>query len=249
MRNLITRCFGLAAIALPSVAMAVAINYGDKNAANLVYQQVTEDSITDTPPLFGNPTVIGNALIFSPVNFGATSTGGGMDFVDGTLATTLVAKPGNSITNIVFNEAGDYTLIGTGTAATTAVVTANLFVRIVEVNNAPLAMPIQQNFSLSFSPSGGSYDLVNDPGNGITWTGNINVNVNAILAAQSPAITGAATKVLISLDNSLTATSQSGSISFIKKKTGDGVVILVFPEPATLGLVGGAAVTMLRRRR
>lgn len=245
MRSTLT--LALAALAVPASAFATIATYGDKPAADLIYRDVTEDSITDLPPLFGNPTVFGNALVFTPTLFGATSTGGGIDITDSTLTTTIEAKPNKSVSNILFSEAGDYTLVGVGTAATTATVVATYFVRVVEVNFAPLPAPIQSNGALTFTPSGGTYDLVNDPGAGIIWTGSTNIDVNAILAANN--VSGVATKVLLSLDNQLIATSETGTTSFIKKKTADGVIIIVFPEPATLGLAGGAAVTMLRRKR
>lgn len=245
MRPILT--LALAVAALPASAFSATAPYGDKPAVDYIYRSVTEDSITDPVPLFGNPTVFGNSLVFTPTLFGATSTGGGLDITDSTLTTTIEARPNKSIGNILFNEAGDYSLVGVGNAATTATVVATYFVRVVEVNFAPLSAPIQSNGALTFTPSGGTYDLVNDPGAGIIWTGSTNIDVNAILAANS--IQGVATKVMLSLDNQLVATSQAGTTSFIKKKTADGVVIIVIPEPATLGLLGGAAITLLRQRR
>ncbi len=246
MRNTLTRFLGIAVAVLPAMAFAASVNYGDKNAADYIYRQVSEDSITDPVPLFGNPAVFGNSLVFTPVNFGATSTGGGHDITDSTLSTTIEAKPNKNIGNIIFNEAGDYTLLGVGNTSTTATVTATYFVRVVEVNGAPIT-PIQQNGSMTFTPSGGTYDLVNDAGAGIIWSGSTNIDVNAILASAN--VQGVATKVLLSLDNQLIATSQSGTTAFIKKKTADGVIIIVLPEPATLGMIGGVGVTLLRRRR
>lgn len=245
MRSLL--CLAATVTVLPSLALAASQNYGDKIAADLIYRQVTEDSITDPVPLFGNPTVSGNALIFSPQNFGATTTGGGIDITDATLSTTLEANPGKSISNIIFNEAGDYTLSGTGTVFTTATVTATYFLRVTEVNGSPLPAPIQANGAFSLIPSGGTFDLINDGGAGIIWTGSANIDVNAILASAN--VSGVATKAILTLDNQLIAASETGTVSFIKKKTTDGVIIIVIPEPASLGLIGGAAITMLRRRR
>jgi hypothetical protein len=247
MRKMLLGCVLAAVAAVPSAAWTASLNYGDKIAADLIYRQVTEDSITDPVPLFGNPIVSGNALVFSPQNFGATTTGGGIDITDATLSTTLEANPGKSISNIILNEAGDYSLTGTGTIFTTATVTATYFLRITEVNNAPLPAPLASNGTLNLIPSGGTFDLINDGGAGVIWTGSANIDVNAILAAAS--MQGVATKAILTFDNQLIAASETGSVSFIKKKTTDGVVIIVIPEPATLGLIGGAAITMLRRRR
>ncbi len=246
MRNTLTHCLCGAILAVPAISFAASVNYGDKNAADLIYRQVSEDSITDPVPLFNNPSVFGNSLVFTPTLFGATSTGGGMDITDSTLTTTLEAKPGKSITAISLNEAGDYTLTGVGNTGTSATVTATYFVRVVEVNGTPIS-PILSTGNLTFTPSGGTYDLVNDPGTGVIWTGSANINVNAILASNN--VSGNATRVLLSLDNQLIAVSQTGSISFIKKKTTDGVIIIVFPEPTSLGLLGGGMITLMRRRR
>ena len=50
------------------------------------------------------------------------------------------------------------------------------------------------------------------------------------------------------MDNQLIATSEQGTISFIKKKTADGVTITtVIPEPVSIS--GVAALTLVLRRR
>lgn len=234
-----------AAIALPLVASASSINYGDKTGADIIYRQVSEDSVTDPVPLYGDPAISGNALLFTPVNFGAFASNGSLDLTDSTLTTMIEAKPGARIRQVAFAEAGDYALVGSGTAATSAIVRAPYFVRVVEVDGAPIA-PVLYTSSLTFTPSNGDYFLPGDAGSGITFVGTTLIDVDAILANAN--IPGRATKVFFSMDNQLTATSEVGTISFIKKKTADGVTITtIIPEPASLAAT--AALTLVLRRR
>jgi hypothetical protein len=234
-----------AALLLPSLVSAATINYGDKVGADIIYRQVTEDSVTDPVPLYGNPTVSGNALLFTPVNFGAFASNGSLDLTDSTLTTSIEAKQGRQIHQIAFAEAGDYTLVGTGTAATSAIVRAPYYVRVIEVDGAPIA-PLLYTGSLNFTPSNGDYYLPGDAASGVTFTGSTLIDIDAILNAAN--IQGDATKVLFTLNNQLIATSEQGTISFIKKKTADGVTITtVVPEPTSLTAVG--TLTLLVRRR
>jgi hypothetical protein len=236
------------AAATASTAFSAPINYGNKVGTNIIYQNVTEDSSTDATPLYGNPAVAGDSLVFNPVSFGASSSNGGApDITDGTLTTTIVAKPNQSIVAVNLAEKGDYTLAGTGTAVTSASVSAPYFIRVIEVDGVSIN-PISTSGNLAMSPSGGTYDLPSDPGVGVLWTGSASVNINALLAANN--ISGKATKVTLSMDNVLTSFSQQGTVSFIKKKEVDGTTVtIIVPEPATLGVLGGVALMALRRSR
>jgi len=229
------------------VAQAVPINYGNFNGVSVVYQQVTEDSTTDPTPLYGAPSVSGDSLNFSPVSFGASATGaGGIDLTDGTLATSLVSIAGYYIEKIQFSERGDYTLFGNGTTNTNATVTNSMFIRITNVTGGAIA-PIAATVNMTFSPSDGTYDLVNDPGIGVIWQGNTLVDIDAILAAAGYS-DRKATKVDITMDNTLAVLSEAGTTAYIKKKQAEGITITaIVPEPATIGLLvlGGL---WLRRR-
>lgn len=234
-----------ALIALPSMASAASLNYGDKVGADIIYRQVSEDSVTDPVPLYGDPAISGNALLFTPVNFGAFASNGSLDITDSTLTTMIEAKTNKRIKQISFAEAGDYSLVGAGTAATSAIVRAPYFVRVVEVDGNPIT-PILYTNSLTFTPSGGDYYLPGDAGAGVQFVGTTLIDIDAILAGAG--VTGEATKVFFSMDNQLIATSEQGTISFIKKKTADGVTITtVVPEPVSLS--GVAALTLVLRRR
>src|SRR4029077_1924023 len=84
---------------------------------------VTESSGTDPVPLYGPPTPFSVGLDFDPMNFVATATGGASDVTDGQLNLTIRGDSNGSLGFIAINqlnlsEAGDYTLAGVGTPAT-----------------------------------------------------------------------------------------------------------------------------------
>jgi len=241
----------LSLLAFGSFASAAAINYGNFNGTNVMYLQVTEDSSTDPTPLFGAPTVTNDSLTFNPTSFGASATGaGGVDITDGTLAATLMTTGAKRIHKVSFAEAGDYTLAGgAGTTATAASVGASFFLRVIELDGVGVA-PISFSGNLAVSPSGGTYDFVNDPhGPAAIWTGSASFDIDALLASQN--ITGQATKILLSLDNVLLATSEAGTFSTIKKKEFEGVTVTVdtnVPEPASIAFFALGCAVLLGRR-
>jgi hypothetical protein len=239
------------AVAAGSVAQAAPINYGNLTGTTVSYLGITEDQSTENPalqiPLFGAPTISGNSLRFSPTSFGASSVNGTPDITDGTLTTTIVASAGNFIPTIQFSESGDYSLLGTGTAATRVWVGLAFFVDVLEVNGAPATVPTLSGNGI-FSPLSGDFNLVN-PGPTFLglWNGGANIDVNAHLAANG--ITGQATRVRVVIDNQLVAVSEAGTVAFIKKKEIGGVAITVVPSPASLALVGLGGLVAARRRR
>ena len=97
--------------------------YGNYAGNTVNFQSVTESSSTGELPtygLFGAPItpIIGDVLPFGPPTFSSFSQGLAADQTDSHLTTTIAIQPGNatSITNLLFNETGDYTLLGTTTA-------------------------------------------------------------------------------------------------------------------------------------
>jgi len=243
----------LAAAVLASVdsSRAAPINYGDFNGSTVQYLQVTEDSSTDATPLYGTPNLSGDSLSFNPVSFGAAASGaGGVDITDGTLKTTIMTTGTKRIHKVNFVESGDYTLVGSGTTATAASIGAHFFLQVVELDGVGVT-PIDINGGLSVTPNGGSYDLVNNPGISKLWNGSISLDIDTELANQS--IVGQATKILLTLDNSLQASSQVGTTASIHKKVAEGTTVSVdtnVPEPAALSaMVLGAGFLAARRRK
>ncbi|QDU89725.1 hypothetical protein Pla175_31200 [Pirellulimonas nuda] len=222
---------------LAQTAVAVPINYGDFSGTTVDYLDVTEDSSTgDTLPLFGAPNISGDSLDFDPVGFSANSAGGGApDQTTGQLAFMIRAKAGKAIESLSLSEAGDTSLarsiVSSDDASTS--VTAIVSVQILDVDFLPLTTAISTGGMMTFTPSAGDYLLSTDgagnPTYNTSWTGSFFLELGPILAANS--ITGLATKVSISVDNALTATSALNSSALIAKKDFDGVVITVNPGP------------------
>jgi hypothetical protein len=233
---------------VPLTAQAGSINYGDVTAATVIFKQVTESSTNPGVPLFGAPSASGNSLVFNPPNFSATSINGGVDFTDGTLNTLITSKPGQFITTINVNEVGDYTLAGPASTTASASISAPIFLQIQAVNGVDLVSPYNYQQSVVFT-GGGNYSLPANAGTGVIWSGAATINVNAVLAAAG--ISGQATRIQYTMDNSLlTITGGAGDLAFIKKKDVGGVTLTV-PEPSSLVLtamacLGGMA--MLIRR-
>jgi len=233
------------ALAKPASA---SIDYGNFFGTNFEYQQVTEGSVTSTPPLYGAPTLTDNSLVFNPTDFGASASNGGVQITDGTLTTTIIGLNGATIDQINVAESGDYTLVGSPASTTTSVsVAAPVFLQVIQLNGVGVS-PIDISTNVVFTPDGGSYNLLNDPGAGIIWSGSLAESVDAALAADN--ITGKATEIIYTMDNDLTAISQTGTIAFIEKKTADGVTITAsVPEPVSIGWVSFAALALLKRRQ
>lgn len=237
-------------------AFAAPINYGDFAGATVTYTQVTEDanSAGDAPPLFGPPTVSGDSLDFDPVGFSASATGAaGVDITDGNLRFGISSKAGYAVANVTLSEAGDTTLAGFGTDSTFTAVTARGVISISAVDGVGINV-ISQPFSLTFSPSGGTYGLGTDGGGGplfsADWTGSLLIDVNSILTSKGVGYNLGATKVSINLDNTLVALSEAGTFSLIAKKDFGGLSVTVnIPEPSAMILLGLASVGLVFSRR
>jgi hypothetical protein len=239
-----------------ALAHGATINYGDFVGSTVHYLQVTEaaNSVGDTAPLFGPPTVTGDSIDFDPVGFSASATGAsGVDLTDGNLKFDILAKPTFGISSLKLTEAGDTTLAGFGTDATFSSVTTNIFIDIKEVDGVGINQ-INYSTTMSFTPSGGTYGMASDGGGGplfnTNWSGVAMIDIDQILADAGVPFTRGATLVTVNLDNTLVALSENGTSSLIAKKDADGVTITVIPEPssAILALLGSLAFGWVRRR-
>jgi hypothetical protein len=220
------------------VAMAAPISYGSHVGSTVNYINVAEDTTTSDPvPLFGAPVFSADSIDFNPVGFDAQAMGaGGNDVTGARLTFAVEAQPGKFLNNISFSEAGDTTLAGSGNDSTATAVTATGTITVSHANFAPIT-PVVQPIALTFTPSGGGYGLASDGGGGPIfsqqWSGSLLVNIQQIVPN--------ATRVSIDLTNTLTASSQAGTMALINKQDFGGISITVnIPEPGTLilGVLG-----------
>jgi hypothetical protein len=223
-------------------ANANLITYGDYTGVNIKFENVSEDAAIPghSAPLFGTPTVSGNTLMFSPQGFSAYSAGGMPDFVDSHLSMKISALGDQGIPTVNYEEYGDFSLLGTGTSHTQVTCAVPAWLTILKVGALSID-PIVVSGTIINTPGSGTYTLTGNPGTGVTWTSNVVFDVAGAL--QKAGVSGKATEVLLTLDNSLSAQSETSSISFIAKKGAFVDVDLEpVPEPASIVLLGVCAI-------
>jgi len=224
------------------VAQGSTMTYGPYDGDTVTFLSVTEASGTDEGalPLFDEPAVVGNSLVFDPTSsFAADTVGPLADSTDGKLDIVIDADEGMVIQSIDLEESGTVSLSAddeNGAAMAGAAVSATVFLRVLEVDDFVQENPPLLITELTFSPSGGNWIsiqdgfLTNEP-----WSGFLSIDVVGFLSDEG--ISGSATKVLVTLDNGLAAWSQTGTAAHIDKEE----FIIRTPEPATLALLAIAA--------
>jgi hypothetical protein len=249
-RNLLTstRIIGLLALCCVTTAstsvLAATINYGNFGPVppGYTFTQVTESSGTDPVPLYGPPDPFAVGLDFDPVNFVSTANGGAQDVTDGQLNFGVLGSIANPINAINLFEAGDYSLAGTGTSATSAFAGALIRVTVTQINGVDVVP-----FDLAPSSTSVGFNLASNPGILQPWSLGTSINIAGQLPQNQKA-----TKVEVAIDNQLLTFSQAASLAFIAKKDfridiGNNPPI---PEPGTmmLGLLAVGTIGTLSRR-
>jgi hypothetical protein len=228
-------------------------NYGDFVGDTVTYLEVTESSETDANALYNAPSISLDTITFNP-DFTSFSEGaGGSDTTDGKLTFEIDAHSGSVVNELKFSEAGDVNLIGFSGDAY-ADVSANFIVTVTEVDGIAIN-PVTGTTAMTFSPSAdGSFLLSNlgGPGYNSGWTGLMEINVDGLLTSENVPFVSGATKLTVTLDNTLSTLSQAGTEAFIAKKDfkGFSVTSVAIPEPASaVLLVGMTSGLMFVRRR
>lgn len=128
----------LTGVAASTTAGAAAINYGNLPALPLAFTNIIESSGTDAAPLFGCPAAFSVGLHFNPASFTVSATSGQANITDGQLNFRIESTGPVSwgFRQIGLREFGDYTLIGNGTAGTSVIGGARMFVTVSEINEA-----------------------------------------------------------------------------------------------------------------
>lgn len=228
---------------LATPALAGIIEYGDFAANTVDFLDVTETSDNDPVPLYGAPFTTGDSLFFNNMTFSALAKGaGGVDNTTGILRTTISAHDGEVISGLSFHESGSYTLSGLMNDAFAAVAAAYI-INVLEIDGVPVD-PINHDALMSFDPSDGDYSIGEDGAGTGLWSGMLDVDIDALIAASGRS--GSATAVSVTITNTLSALSQDGTSATISKKD---LAISVVPAPSAAFLFLLGAASGGRRRR
>lgn len=248
----IVACF-TAAIAFSGLSHAATINYGNSPVIppGVTFSDVTESSGTDAVPLYGAPAYFNTGIDFDPTSFVASAVNGAADITDGQLNFTLTGDtsgPGlTAINSLSLFEAGDYSLVGTGTSATEVFAGAIIQVTVTEIDGVAVAPINLVPVSISVD-----FDLAADSGLVQPWSLNTSINIAAQLTTLGHSFVAGATQIEVAINDTLIAISEAGSVAFIAKKNftvNVNASTQVVPEPASLALLASGGLLIAWRRR
>jgi hypothetical protein len=206
----------LATAPLGARAAVITTTYGNRMGSTVEYQNVREAS--SAGPLFGAPTLVtDDTLVFSPTNFISQPDLPSLsEIIDSQARFTVVAKPGEFIPQLLFEESGIVTLSGDLNATAMASVGAAIFYHIREIDGVAVDGP-SAKLNMPIGPSGGLFSIAsNGLLNNVAWSGSNLIDFDQIILAD-PNFAGRATKIEITFDNTLATMNFGESLARIKK--------------------------------
>jgi len=236
--------FGLLALA---IGIAVACLCGTAHAAvlwtnpsgsttNYDYSEGNTDNQLFVPA--GNvnqPIATPNGIVFFPTNFKAASSNGNANQISDTLRFKLTVKPGKNLVGFAVEERGDYSIQGSGGAHTGV----KAYGELLLVNLVTGAVLTSTLTAVPPTPVALTQGIGITSGQG-EW-----------IAQQTIVpIPAGWTQVQVILNNILQTSTDANTNAFIEKKfVGPPVEFsFIIPEPASIGLLVGAAMLLMRRR-
>jgi len=251
----------LVAVFAAQTAFAVTMSYGTFFGTNVTFDAASSCPVglgicdtSTTGDFLDTPVIVGNSLFFSPTEFKAESSvaGGGIDVAGSLLDAEITTNASFIIDSILIQEAGDATLTSfppPGDMSTGAFASFSGVVTVLETLSGPIT-PVLINFKGTFTPPN-IFDpddlwlfLPGDPGT-TTWSASTVIDVASVVPD--------ATKVVLALDNDMTASNgavENGNTSAkIQKKASNGLVITIIPEPGTLALLCGGLLGLAGLKR
>ena len=166
---------GLSAILLSGNALAATQTLV---GTNVTY--VYDDALMG---LYGQPTLSGDSLIFTPINFQALSTNGGFAQTDSTINIKVYANGNYTLSAFNLTELGEYSLIGSD-----AQVAVGGQMRLFDLNNAPPAGPELTDPITATAPLTVATSLTDWQANAAiavpaNWNSGVNLTIENILLA------------------------------------------------------------------
>ena len=230
-------------LAFASATSAATMSYGDVTSGAVKFTGISEESKTDPLPLFGAPTHVGTSLIFTPTTFSSASENEDSDITDSQLSLMIEVSDGEKISSIIIEEAGDFSLTGPNAQAS---VGSAYFIRPIQIDGEditgnPPTLSGNVTFPQGGGINGGQFESPLLEGTATIWSGSVVVDIDAFLASQN--YVGNATKINITLDNTMATSSELGSSAFIKKKDAEvsiNVQTEPVPEPSAIALLAVA---------